>query len=400
MGKQPMSYPDWSDSSWGICMLIALDARTVYRPIRRGTGKNLIDLYRTVARLRPDWHVIAYHRTADDLPAVLNEPNIEPRFIEMVGDRFHAWERWRLPLAAWRDGADLLHCPANYCPTWMPVSTLVTIHDLIPLDMPQGRPGSEVRQFEQSIHTACRSAAGIVCPSQYTADRLVDEFAAEPQRITVNPWAADQSVTLLPEDQWQPVVRNYGVERPFVLHFGGPAPRKNTRRVLEAWALAGSAARRSYQLVVIGLDGTSLTDMQQCTANLGIGDSVRLHGFAPEADLPALLSGACVLAYPSLSEGFGLPIVDAWATNTAVLSSDGTSLVELADNAGVLVDPTDAHAIATGLARLLRDRHLRGLLVQAGRKRLPAYNWTATAERFISAVEQATGVFQITQRAA
>jgi glycosyltransferase involved in cell wall biosynthesis len=398
--KQPMTFADRVYRLWGLGMLIALDARTVYRPLRRGTGKNLIDLYRTVARMRPDWHILAYHRTAEPLPEVLDETNIEPRHIEMRGDRFHAWLRWRLPLAAWRDGADLLHCPSNHCPTWMPVPTLVTIHDLIPLDLPQGRAGSEVRLFEQAMKTACRSAAGIICPSQYTCDRLIDEFDAPPGSVTVNPWAADQTVKLLPPSIWNPVVQRYGVDRRFVLHFGGPAPRKNTRRVLEAWALAGSAVRRGHQLLIIGLDGTSLGDMQERVANMGIGDSTRLFGFAPEEDLPALLSAASVLMYPSLSEGFGLPVLDAWATDTAVLSSNGTSLKELAGEGAVLVDPTDTRAIVAGMVKLLRDQQLCKMLCATGRKRLGAYTWTRTAQRFVSAVERATGQLSIQRRAA
>ena len=381
-------------------MHVALDARTIYRPIRRGTGKNLVDLYRTVARRRRDWRIVAYHRTTGELPVVLDEPNVEPRHIEMRGDRFHAWERWRLPLAAWRDGADVLHCPANYCPTWMPIPTLVTIHDLIPLDMPQGRPGSEVRQFEQSVRTACRSAAGVVCPSEYTRNRLVDEFDADPTSITVNPWAADQSVRLVEESKWPAVLRRYGVDRPFALHFGGPALRKNTRRVLESWALAGSAVRGKYQLLVIGLDGSSLSDMQIRLRNLGLGKSVRLHGFADESDLPTLLSAATVLAYPSLSEGFGLPVLDAWATDTPVLCGDETSLPELAGDAAVLVDPTDARAIASGIARLFRDPGLRQLLVRRGRQHLVDYTWQATADRFIDAVERAADTARVVRRAA
>ena len=383
-------------------MHIAVDARTMYRPIRRGTGKNLVDLYRTVARLRPDWLITAYHRQpkhVDDAHG-LDEPNIEPRFIEMRGDRFHAWERWRLPLAAWRDGADLLHCPANHCPTWMPVPTLVTIHDLIPLDMPQGRPASEVRQFEQSIRTACRSAAGIICPSDYTCDRLIGEFNASPQSITVNPWAADARVQLIPGDQWPMVLQRYGIDRPFVLHFGGPAPRKNTKRMLEAWALAGSAIRCKNQLLIVGLDGSSLAEMEVRLHTLGLGESVRLHGFADGADLPTLMSAATALAYPSLSEGFGLPILDAWATNTPVLCSDETSLPELAGDAALLADPTDSRAIALGVSKLLRDQSLRRMLTDRGRSRLTSYTWKATADRFIGAAERIAGITHTFRRAA
>lgn len=375
-------------------MRIALDARTIYRPIRRGTGKNLIDLYRTVARMRPDWHVLAYHRETDlgDLEGLLDEPNIEPRCIDMPGDRLHAWERWRLPLATWRDGADLLHCPANHCPIWMPTPTLVTIHDLIPLDLPRGRSDAELRHFEQSIRTAAKRAAGIVCPSQYTADRLVREFGADIAQITVNPWAADQSMQWLPREKCLAVTQRYGLDRPFVLHLGAPAPRKNTGRVLEAWALIGSSIRRKYQLLIVGLDGDSLAESRKRVENLGLTESVHLHGFADENDMPALFSAADVLAYPSLSEGFGLPILDAWATDTAVLSGDNTSLPEIAGDAAVQVDAGAPRNIAAGLIRLLRDRQLRQALTLRGRERLKSYTWNATAERFINAAEHVVGV--------
>ncbi len=322
-------------------MRITLDARTVYRSTRRGTGKNLIDLYGHVAKLRPDWHILAYHRNGGELPDVLNEPNVEPKLIEMPGDRFQAWGRWRLPMAAWRDGADLLHCPANHCPTWMPVPTIVTIHDLIPLDLPRGRKSNELHQFEQSIKTAVKRARAIITPSQYTRSRLIKEFGGDEDQVTVNPWAADTSIKIVPDDDWGPVLSRYGIRKPFVLHFGAPAPRKNTARVLDAWALAGMRTRKKYQLLIVGLDGESHQQMRRRVVNLGLTESVMLFGFADEQDLATLLSAAWVLAYPSLSEGFGLPILDAWTTHTPVLTSDTTSLPEVAGDAALLVDPTD-----------------------------------------------------------
>ena len=370
-------------------MRIALDARTVYRSTRRGTGKNLIDLYTTVARRCPDWEILAYHRNSDELPPVMLEPNIQPRLIEMPGDRVNAWGRWRLPMAAWRDGADLLHCPANLCPTWMPVPTMVTIHDLIPLDMTRGRAEAEIRQFEQSIKTACKRAHAIITPSDYTRDRLIDEHGASAQRVAVNHWAADRAMKPVPEDQWDEVLSRYGVNRPFVLHFGAPAPRKNTRRVLEAWALIGSKTRRKNQLLVVGLDGDSFDEARQRVHNLGLTDSVRLFGFAAEKDMPTLLSAARVLAYPSLSEGFGLPILDAWETHTPVLTSDTTSLPEVAGDGALQVDPTDPRNIAAGMHRLLHDKALRQQILESSYKRMSQFSWEKTADRFVKIVENA-----------
>ncbi len=369
-------------------MRIALDARTVYRPHRRGTGKNLIDLYRQVAAMRPEWEVLAYHRQEQpDLPGI-NAPFMHERRVEMAGDRFDAWGRLRLPLCAWQDGADLLHCPANHCPSWLPLPTVVTIHDLIPLDLPGEVPAGEAARFESSVKLACRRAAWIVTPSLYTAQRLVSEFGADAQRITVNPWAADASTRKLPPEDYLPALDRLGIAQPFVLHFGAGQGRKNTRRLLEAWAMLEAPLRRRWQLVVVGLDEPGQSRLEELARKLNVNATVLLRGFAEEADLPALLSAAGVLAYPSLSEGFGLPVLDAWATDTPVLSSNNSSIPEVAGDAAVLVDPTDSCGIARGLGRLLADAALRRDLIDRGRLRRTEYTWERTAWRFVETLER------------
>ncbi|MEX0774365.1 MAG: glycosyltransferase family 1 protein [Phycisphaeraceae bacterium] len=374
-------------------MRIGLDARTIFRAQRRGTGKNLIDLYRQVIALRPDWEVVAYHRDCASNDAL---PGVQNRRIEMPGDRWHAWERYRLPLAAWRDGVDLLHCPANGCPDWMPTPTLVTIHDLIPLDAPASRGkglatprvGTSAH-FARGIARACAAAAGIICPSRYTRDRLVSQCGADPGRIHVIPWAPDSAMQVVEEYTCQAVLQRYGVRDRFVLHLGANDPRKNTRRVINAWAAIKPAQRRGWQLLIIGLEGQVVADLRQQAVQLNLGDSVILHGFADEADMPALFSSADVLAFPSLSEGFGLPILDAWVDGTAVLTSSTTSLPEVAGDAAILVDPSDTIAITRGLSWLLRDSSLRRQLVDLGRQRVAQYTWQRTVSLFVEAAEAA-----------
>lgn len=375
-------------------MRIGLDARTLYRPTRRGIGKTLIDLYEHLLAARPHWQVVAYHRQKRSMEPLAPTSQVTSRLIEMIGDRFDAWQRLRLPTAAWRDGVDLLHCPANACSAWMPTPTVVTIHDLIPLDMPEGRPAVEVRRFEQSVRTACRQAAWLVCPSVYTRDRLIGEFDADPKRITVNAWAADSSVSEVDASNWRPVLDRYGITRPFVLHFGSGEARKNTRRVIDAWAMCDRPIRRSVDLLIVGLDYHAQEAMRQTIRQLGLARSIRLHGFAREEDLPTLLSAAQALVYPSLSEGFGLPILDAWAAGTTVLTSQCTSLPEVAGDAAILVDPTDCCSIGRGLTRLISDSRLRKELRQKSDQRLKQFTWSASAQRFASAIEQAAALHQ------
>jgi len=373
-------------------MRIGLDARTVYRSVRRGTGKNLIDLYRHLGGVRPGWRVVAYHRATGVVESLLPKQMVQAKQVEMVGDRVDAWGRWRLPMAAWGDGVDVLHCPANLCPEWMPIKTVVTIHDLIPLDRPQAYRGQEVKRFERSVGMACRRAAWIICPSRYTRDRLVSGFSADPERITVNPWAADSSVRAVPEEQWAGVLKRYGVTGPFLLHFGAADVRKNTRRVLEAWAMLDRDIKEACGLLVVGLDQSTRDKLSAVVARLGECDSVRLHGFADESDLPTLLSAAKGLVYPSLSEGFGLPMLDAWAARTVVMTSNCSSLPEVAGDAALLVDPADECSIAHGMSRLISDEQLCAKLTTSSCERLKQYTWEATAQRFAQAFEQAVGV--------
>ncbi len=380
-------------------MRIALDARTIYRPDRRGTGKNLVDLYAHVLTLKPDWQVLALHRSSAEVAGVL-PPAALPRRIEMPGDRLNAWERFRLPWAAWSQRADVLHCPANTAPAWMPVPALVTIHDLIPLDMPQWYAPAYVERFAGAVRHACQRAAGIICPSHYTAQRLRAEFQADPEHLAVIPWAPDSAMRALDRAQCQSVLAAYGVAEPYVLHFGGADPRKNTRRLIEAWAMLDAATRRIWKLLIVGLDPSAQETLRPVVQRLELTDSIVMHDFAAEADLPALLSAAEVLAYPSLSEGFGLPILDAFVAGTPVLTSNVTSLPEVAGKAAVLTDPCDACAMARGLAWLIRDRRLRDEMVALGRRRVQEFTWARTARCFVSAVEQAAAGNQKARQAA
>lgn len=370
-------------------MRIALDARTIYAPQRRGIGKSLLELYRHLPLVRPDWSVVAYHRQPGLVEPLLPRPYVEPKKIEIRGDRFNAWDRLRLPLACKRDKVDILHSPANHCPDWMPIPTIVTIHDMIPLDMPEGQDEKEVQRFERSVSTACEKASAINCPSDYTRDRLIQDMGADPERVFVTPWSHFGKPGPVDLTGRICLYEKYRIEPPFVLHFGAAEPRKNTRRVIEAWAGLRKPVKSRAKLLIVGLDAEAQAELAICTARLGIENSVVLNGFADEQDIPALLRLADVLAYPSLSEGFGLPILEAFAAGAAVITSDRTSLPEVAGDAALVIDPTDFNTITKAMNKLLTDPVYRRELVRRGLKRLKQYTWLKTAEQFAQAVEYA-----------
>ncbi len=372
-------------------MRIGVDMRAVYQPRRWGTGKNLLDLYTTLARQRPGWQFVMFHRGQGPDDPFAELANVENRCVEIRGDRWNLWQHVRLPLAARKAGVDILHCPASIAPRRPMSPTVVTIHDLIPLDERFAAPGADrwIRAVKRAAHKALR----VVTPSSFTRENLINRLGVASDKVVVNYWAPDRGCRRVTDaDELARVRGRYGLgDRPYVFGFGAADPRKNTRGALAAWAKLPAALRASHQLLLVGIADSAMPALTEQVMSLGISDEVVLAGFADEADIPALLSGAAVLCYPSLSEGFGLPVLDAFVCGAAVLTSDATSLPEVAGDAAVLVDSESPGAIADGLTRLLSDDALRADLAARGEKRVQTFTWDGCAQKIGQVFEDACG---------
>src|SRR5262249_20651450 len=152
-----------------------IDARQVYRPCRRGTGKNLIDLYRGLARKRPDWRFVMFHRSPEADNPFAGMPNIEAPHVDIRGgDRWDLWEQVRLPWAARQVGAAVVHAPANTGPRFPLRPLVVTVHDVIPLETAPDTPAS--RAWGRRVAAAARAARQVVTPSQYSKEQIVERL--------------------------------------------------------------------------------------------------------------------------------------------------------------------------------------------------------------------------------
>jgi glycosyltransferase involved in cell wall biosynthesis len=267
---------------------------------------------------------------------------------------------------------------------------LLTVHDLIPLEMTPD--SAKTSMWAKRVGAAARKARRLVTPSDYSKRQLIERLGVHGDKITVNPWAPDGKMhRVVDRDALQRVRQKYGLapEGPYVFGFGAEDPRKNTANILEAWFGLPPSLQESCCLLLVGIQEPVLSRFREQVRARAGGGRVLLNGFADEADLPALLSGSAALCYPSLSEGFGLPILDAFVCETPVLTSDATSLPEVAGDAAVLVDPNQPASIRDGLVRLLEARQLCGELVARGRERLRNYTWERCAECLVQVLEQA-----------
>jgi heptosyltransferase-2 len=390
-------------------MKVGLDARSMTTSRPRGTGRNLRDAYRLIPRLRPDWEFVLYHQrpVADREPdhdQPWRHPHVRLRQLEMPGDRLDAWFQVRLPLAAWQDRVDLMHFPANRAPLWCPVPFVATIHDLAPLEVRGELPPAQTRAFRRDVARAVRGAVHIITVSSATRDSLHRVFGLPLEKMTVIPWAPDERIAAEaagdadPEQQrrvrerWLFSAggpeRDAALDLPYLITFSGRSPRKNATGVLDGLARMSADLRRSVQLVLLGCEPQSYrTSLALQAKRLGIAKQCHILGFVPHADLPALLRGARGLLIPSRCEGFGLPVLDAFACGVPVLASRASSLPEVAGPAAVYCDPNDADSIAAGMEQLL-DRLTAARLVSSGYERLKLFSWERTAEAMCAVYEQ------------
>ncbi len=374
-----------------MALRIALDARDIFVPQRRGTGKNLLDAYRSLARFKPDWTFHLYHQGVISNNPFEGYANVIPRVVRMPGDRWHGWELIRLPLAAWSDGADVLHCPCNSCPRFSPMPMVATVHDLIPLKVHDPDfPHRELTMFHKRVGRCVRYASRIITVSEHSKKDLISDLGVEPHRVDVIPWAPDSAYgPVQDEAELRSVWSRYKIQQPYLLAFSGRGRRKNAEGMIRGFSQLPIDVRRSAMFLIVGVEqDTEQKRLQRLLQEVRIEDRCRIVGFVPEPDVAPLLSGAVGLAYCSLYEGFGLPILDAFRCETPVLTSNVSSMPETAGEAAIYCDPGDPQSIAEGMKRLLGDEKLRKELVRRGIERVRQYSWERTARDMADVFEK------------
>ena len=363
-------------------MLIGIDASRSVAKKRTGTENYSLNLVCHLLALQSDHRYRLYFNRPPTCEFRI--PNSEFRI--MPSPRL--WTHLRLSWEMARRPPDLLFVPAHVLPIVHPRRSVVTIHDLGYLCYPEAHRLLDRLYLDLSTRYNARAATHLIADSSVTKRDLIERYSIEPDKITVVYPGYDKT-TFQPvrdEEAIEAVKARHNIAGDYILFVGTLQPRKNLTRLIEAFSNLQYPIP-NIQLVIAGKKGWLYREIFCQVEELGLEEKVVFMGYVPEGDLPALLSGARLFVFPSLYEGFGLPVLEALACGTPVVCSNASSLPEVAGDAAVLVDPLDVEGLTAAMKRVLGDEELRAGLIERGFEQARRFSWEKCARATLDVLE-------------
>ncbi|HEU5317196.1 MAG TPA: glycosyltransferase family 1 protein [Chloroflexota bacterium] len=362
---------------------LALDARLLHYN-RTGIGRYIRHLYQALAPVAPERDLTVGYSRKD------REHALDPawrRGTVLWTPPHHRLERWTLAAELLRLRPALVHAPDHVCPQPLGWRTVLTVHDLAFWRLPETHT-PESRAYYDGLRRSAAQATRIICVSHATRQELLAEMPDLAHKCRVV-YEAPDPLFLGPSEGPSTVATG----RRYFVFVGTISPRKNVARIVEAFAaaVADAPSRERPELIMVGGDAPGAEDIRSMPAPLGVERDVRFVGHQPASEVARLYRAALALVYPSLMEGFGLPILEAMACGAPVITSNRSSMPEVAGEVALFVDPERVPEIAGAMRRALEDASLRDRLATAGRLRVTQFSWERAARETLAVFDDALG---------
>jgi glycosyltransferase involved in cell wall biosynthesis len=355
-----------------------LDARTA-TPHFPGIGRYVGNLARAMTPLLEAGEKLTVLHDPAHSPPLATSPAVQ--LLPVGTSPFSVAQQYVLPRRLERLRADLYHSAyflMPYAPRPRGIPALLTVYDLIPLLVPQQSTLRARLLARWANRLALRTSQRVIAISDATRLDYLAQFRLPEEKIQAIPLAADPAFVEQPGERVAAMRARYGLPERYVLYVGSNKPHKNLGRLIEVWA---RLQPRPMPLVIAGAWDARYPEPRQRAVALGLENEVRWLGPVPEPELPPLYGGAFLFVFPSLYEGFGLPVLEAMACGTPVVCSNSSSLPEVAGAAALLVDPMSTEALAGTVRLALEDESLRQEMSEKGLKQAQRFSWLQTAQR-------------------
>ncbi|MEC9486637.1 MAG: glycosyltransferase family 1 protein [Prosthecochloris sp.] len=370
-------------------MHIGIEGQRIFRHNKHGMDFVALELIRAIDATGTGDRLTVFASPGEDSGCLQGSENLTIR--QVNGGFYPAWEQISLPGAVRHAGCNLLHCTSNTAPLWSPVPLVITIHDVIYLEQQlagQSNPNLYQKlgnRYRKAVVPAvARLARHVITVSTYEKGRLLDALDLPEERVSVvyNGVGSHFHPSKQPAEL-ERIRREYRLPEAFMLFLGNTDPKKNLSNVLKAYSIYVRSAARPLPILILDYDA-DLFESINARLNLRIPrEQVLLPGYIPNSRLPALYEMSSLFLYPSLRESFGIPVLEAMACGTPVVTSTVTSMPEVAGDAAILVDPSRPEEIAEGITRALENSHLREELRRKGFIRAAGFTWKRAAQQVL-----------------
>lgn len=371
-------------------MRIGIEAQRLFRPNKHGMDIVALESICHLLQQQSEHTFVVFVRPGDD-PCLPSHPALEVRPVK--GGTYPIWEQVALPWAVQAADIDLLHCTSNTAPMWLDVPLVLTLHDVIFLEEEREGTGSWYQQLGNLyrrwvVPPAARRAEAVVTVSNHERRRIAERLPAIADRLTVVPNAVSSHFRPVTDERTCEAVQGrYNLPDDFLFFLGNTDPKKNLRRVVAAYAQYAATTEAPSALVVADYEQHRLQHHLDAIGHPEVGAHIRCPGYIDHDDLPVVYSLATAFLYPSLRESFGLPILEAMACDTPVVTANVAAMPEVGGTAALQVDPHDVDDIADGIRTVAERPERRRTLIQRGRERVDLFSWDQTAHSLLSVYE-------------
>ncbi|TFF34734.1 glycosyltransferase family 4 protein [Mucilaginibacter psychrotolerans] len=367
---------------------IAIEAHRIFRPHKHGMDVVAHELLKRLplGEDNIDYHVMVKQDTDRCISTTQN------RVVHMLKKApYFIWEQFLLPKACKKIKADILHCTANTAPLNSTVPLILTLHDVIFLEQNNlltksswyQRLGNMYRKA--LVGRIAKKAVKVITVSDFQKKLIIEKLGIAEDKIEVIHNGVDNRFfDKVNDGDLQAKLQAYGLKRGYIFFMSNSAPRKNTIGVLKAYAKLLILNSFSPRLLMKGISEAELTKLLKQENLLWMKGYIDTMKYIPQNDLPAIYQGASMLWFPSFSEGFGLPIIEAMASGTPVVTSNVSCMPEIAGDAALLVNPNKPNEIATAAYQILNLPLLKYSLIQAGQKRAASFSWDAATKKTVA----------------
>jgi len=373
-------------------MKIGIEGQRLFRSKKHGMDMVALELIRNLQQIDHTNEYVIFVKPDEDDQVLQETDNF--RIVKLDGGFYPMWEQIALPRAAKKEGCDILHCTSNTAPVMTDIPLVVTLHDIIYMESSYRRilsgSGSSYQKFGNVyrrvvVPRIMRKSRKIITVSHFERKRISEFFGmnGSDQLKAVYNGVSAHFRPVTDEVELMRVKQKYNLPDQFFFFLGNTDPKKNTKGTLKAYSDFVNQTGSEIRLVMLDYDKQELEQLLDEVGNYGLISRIILTGYVVNTDLPAIYSQCNAFLYPSLRESFGIPILEAMACGVPVITSNTSSMPEVAGDAALIIDPFKPEEITAAMTRIIDDSDLRKEMTNRGIQRASKFSWRSMAEQVL-----------------